>query len=84
MARRNLPGNLKTAAAVIGGSAVVTMAALGVAIGDKPDVDSVAKPNMTVGATSTQTTPSTVPAIGVASPTIKGPAPLPSEEAAAK
>jgi hypothetical protein len=84
MACPNLPGTLKTSAAVVGGSAVVTMVALGVAIGGKPDADTVAKSKMTVGVTSTQTTPSTVPVIRVASPTIKGPAPLPSEEAAAK
>jgi hypothetical protein len=35
---------------------------------------------MTVGATSTETTPPTAPAVAEASPSIKGPAPLPSEE----
>jgi hypothetical protein len=39
---------------------------------------------MHIGGTTTQTTPSNAPAVGVAQPTIKGPAPLPSEEAAAK
>jgi hypothetical protein len=35
---------------------------------------------MTMGATSTETTPPTAPAVGEAAPSIKGPAPLPSEE----
>ena len=78
--------NIKRFSAVIGGSAVVAMGALGIAIGQGHGVDAVAKSSqMTVGATSTETTPSTLPGKGmVAKPTIKGPAPLPSEEAAAK
>ena len=75
---------LKTFAAAVGGSAVIILAALGVAIGERADANSIATSNMTVGATSTQTRPSNVPATGVAVPTIKGPAPLPSEEEAAK
>ena len=75
--------NIKLFAAVIGGSAVVTLAALGVSIGQGSDA--VAKsPSMSVGPTTTQTTPSSAPATGMAKPTIKGPAPLPSEEEAAK
>ena len=71
---------------MIGGSAVVVMAALGVAVGQQsaPAAQMAKSSQMTVGGTSTETTPSTVPAVGMAQPTIKGPAPLPSEEAAAK
>lgn len=77
--------NIKLFSALIGGSAVVVMAALGVAVGQQSAGGAVAKSSlMTVGSTSTETTPSTVPAVGVARPTIKGPAPLPSEEAAVK
>jgi hypothetical protein len=77
--------NVKLLAAVIGGSAVVTLAALGISIGQESGGDAVAKSSsMSVGATTTQTTPSSAPATGMAKPTIKGPAPLPSEEEAAK
>ncbi len=77
--------NIKLFSALFGGSAVVVMAALGVAVGQQSAGDAVAKSSsMTVGGTSTQTTPSTAPAVGVAQPSIKGPAPLPSEEEAAK
>ncbi|MEO3761319.1 hypothetical protein ABGB19_23945 [Mycobacterium sp. B14F4] len=75
---------LKTFAAAIGGSAIIMLAAFGVTWGERPDGTAVATSNMTVGVTSTQTTPSNVPATGVARPTIKGPAPLPSEEEATK
>ena len=76
---------VKTCAAVIGGSAVVALAALGVAIGQESGGDGIAKSSlMSVGGTTTQTTPYSAPALGVAQPAIKGPAPLPSEEAAAK
>jgi hypothetical protein len=76
---------VKLFAAVIGGSAVVTLAALGVSIGGGSGGDAVAKSSsMSVGATTTETTPSSAPATGMAKPTIKGPAPLPSEEEAAK
>jgi hypothetical protein len=36
--------------------------------------------SMSVGATTTETTPPTAPAVGEAAPSIKGPAPLPKEE----
>jgi hypothetical protein len=39
---------------------------------------------MQIGSTSTETTPSSAPAVAMAKPAMKGPAPLPSEEAAAK
>jgi hypothetical protein len=35
---------------------------------------------MTIGATSTETTPSTVEATTMAEPALRGPAPLPAEE----
>lgn len=66
--------NLKRASAVIGGSAAVALAALGVAVGQESGT--------TAGATVTGATTSTTP-VKMASPTIKGPAPLPSEQAAA-
>ncbi|MEO3758505.1 hypothetical protein ABGB19_09515 [Mycobacterium sp. B14F4] len=67
--------NLKRASAVMGGSAVVALAALGVAIGQDSGT-TVGAPD--TGAATTSTTP-----VKMASPTIKGPAPLPSEQAAA-
>jgi hypothetical protein len=77
--------NIKIFSAVLAAAAIVTMAALGISIDRESGADAVAKSSsMTVGSTSTQTTPSTAPATGVAKPTIKGPAPLPSEEEAAK
>jgi hypothetical protein len=93
MGSRNLGKALsvRRLAAVIGGSAVISLAALGVAIGPQEtsgwgEQTAVANsPGMTVGGTSTETTPPAQPAKGWrATPTIKGPAPLPSEEAAAK
>jgi hypothetical protein len=76
---------VKVCAAVIGGSAMVALAALGVAIGQESGGAALAKSSsMSVGGTTTQTTQSAAPATGVAQPTIKGPAPLPAEEAAAK
>jgi hypothetical protein len=76
---------VKLFAAVIGGSAVVALAALGIAIGQESAGDAVAKSSsMSIGKTTTQTTPPSAPATGAAVPAIKGPAPLPSEEEAAK
>jgi hypothetical protein len=77
--------DLRLCAAMIGGSALVAMAAIGLMVAQEHDGSAVAKSgSMSVGATSTQTTPSNAPAIGVAKPVMKGPAPLPSEEEAAK
>lgn len=77
--------DLRLCAATIGASAVVAMAAIGLMVAQEHDGAAVAKSNtMSVGATSTQTTPSNAPAVGMAKPTMKGPAPLPSEEDAAK
>jgi hypothetical protein len=75
---------MKAISAVIGGGAVIGIAALGVAVEHTSGAATLAKPNMTVGATSTQTTAAKAPAVGMAVPSIKGPAPLPSEEEAAK
>jgi hypothetical protein len=77
--------DLRLCAAMIGGSAVVAMAAIGLMVAQEHTGDPVAKSSsMTVGSTSTQTTPSNAPAAAVAKPVMKGPAPLPSEEEAAK
>jgi hypothetical protein len=82
---RTSSANIKRVAAVVGGSAMIALAAVSVAIGQQSSAGMLAKSSsMTVGGTSTQTTPSTVPATPVAKPTIKGPAPLPSEEEDAK
>ena len=73
----------KLLAAVVGGSAVVTMGALTMAIHQQPAApDNVAVGQMTMGPTSTAAgKPDTVEATSVAVPSIKGPAPLPPEEA---
>jgi hypothetical protein len=78
--------NVKILSAVIGGSAIVAMGALSTAIGQQQaGPDTLAKSTtMSLGATSTPTTPPTVEATSMAVPTIKGPAPLPSEEKAAE
>ena len=75
----------KLLAAVIGGSAVVTMGAL-MAIHQQPAAPAnVAVGQMTMGPTSTAAgKPATVEATSMAVPSMKGPAPLPPEEAAAE
>ena len=74
----------KLLAAVIGGSAVVTMGALTMAIHQQPAAPAnVAVGQMTMGPTSTEGKPATVEATSMAVPSMKGPAPLPPEEAAA-
>ena len=81
-----MKSNVKLLAAVIGGSAVVTAGAVTLAIHQgRGEADALfAKTSMTVGATTTPTKAPTVAATSVAVPAIKGPAPLPSEEAAAR
>jgi hypothetical protein len=70
-----MPAMIKLFAAATGGSAVVAMAGLGVAIGQQPGAEVVmTSSHMNVGATSTETTPSAVPATAKALPGIKGPA----------
>lgn len=78
--------DLRLCAAMIGGSAVVAMAAIGLMVAQDHDgyPEATKSSSMTVGSTSTQTTPSNAPVVGMAKPAMKGPAPLPSEEAAAK
>ena len=76
---------LKLLTAIIGGSAMVTIGALSAAVTAPTEPMDLAKSTtMSIGATSTETTPSTAPAVAVAKPAMKGPAPLPSEEGAAK
>lgn len=74
--------NARMCAAIIGGCAVVTLGALsgGVIEGQTAPASATGAPHMTLGATSTETTPSTAPAVREAAPAIKGPAPLPSED----
>jgi hypothetical protein len=83
MTNRN--GRYQFLAAIIGASAVVTIGALSAAVTAPTDHTDLAKSTtMSIGATSTETTPPTAPAVAVAKPVMKGPAPLPSEEEAAK
>ena len=74
--------NVKLLAAVIGGCGVIAAGAVSVADAqEQAGQESVAKSSsMTVAATSTETTPSTVEATTMAVPAMRGPAPLPSEE----
>jgi hypothetical protein len=78
--------NVKVLSAVIGGSAIVAMGALTVDVGqEQAGPDTLAKSTtMSVGATSTATTPPAVEATPMAVPAMKGPAPLPSEQKAAE
>jgi hypothetical protein len=99
----NKTSSVKRLAAVIGGSGIVALAAVAIAIGqqqsggnthDNAKTDnevgatydySQSHGHMKVGVTYTQTTPSTEAEKGLrATPQMKGQAPLPSEEAAAK
>jgi hypothetical protein len=73
--------NVKVFAAIVGGSALVAIGAMNAAIVQEHAGQDVAKgSSMTVGPTTTVTTPPTAPAVGQAVPSIKGPAPLPPEE----
>jgi hypothetical protein len=78
-AKRN---NTKLLVALIGGSGVIAMGALSAAFGqEQTGQESVAKSStMSVGSTTTVTTPPLVEATTMAAPAIKGPAPLPAEE----
>jgi hypothetical protein len=77
--------DLRLCAATIGASAVVAMTAIGLMVTQEHDGTPVAKSTtMTVGSTSTQTTPPNAPSVAEAKPLIKGPAALPPEEEAAK
>jgi hypothetical protein len=73
--------NAKRFAAALGGCAVVALGALSAgSVAGTVAPASAAPTKMTMGATSTETTPAAAPAVGEAKPSIKGPAPLPSEE----
>jgi hypothetical protein len=74
--------NVKLLAAVIGGSGVIAMGALSVAMAqEQAGPQAVAKSTtMTIGSTTTLTTPPTVEATTMAAPVLRGPAPLPTEE----
>jgi uncharacterized membrane protein YkgB len=74
--------NVKLLVAVIGGSGVIAMGALSVAIAqEQAGQESAAKSTtMTIGSTSTETTPQLVEATTMAAPALRGPAALPTEE----
>jgi hypothetical protein len=78
--------NAKVLAAVIGGSAVVTMGALAMGTHQQPSgAENVAAGKMTMAATTTASgKDDTVEATSMAVPVIKGPAKLPAEEQAAE
>ncbi|MGZ5394434.1 MAG: hypothetical protein ACXWZI_16140 [Mycobacterium sp.] len=83
--KRKFRADLRLCAAMIGCSAVIAMAAIGLMVVQEHDGAAAAKTGpMAVGATSSQTTPSNALAVGVVKPVMKGPAPLPSELEAAK
>lgn len=64
--------NVKLMAAVIGGSAVVAMGALTMAISqEQASPATLTSSGMTMGATSTQETPPTAPATTLAVPVVK-------------
>lgn len=71
-------------AAVVGGGAVLALGALGAAGHDQSSPPAAAHAKMNLGQTSTETKPASVPATSMAQPSLKGPAPLPSEEEDAK
>jgi hypothetical protein len=76
--------NFKLLSAAVGGSAVVALGALSLAIDhENAGTASVAGSSMNVGQTSTETTAPAAPVVSMAVPTIKGPAPLPPEQQAA-
>lgn len=71
----------KTLAALIGGSAVVALGILGGTIMQTAaGPGTVTSSEMSTGVTITQSPAPTAPAIAVATPAIKGPAPLPLKE----
>ncbi len=72
--KSNSRADLRLCAATIGTSVIVAMAAIGLMVAQEHDGAAEVKPTaMTVGATSTQTTPSNTPAVAMATPAIKGP-----------
>ena len=66
------PTGVKRLAAVIGGSAVVAVGALTMAIAQEHDTSAMfTGSGMTVGATSTQETPPSIPETTIAVPVVK-------------
>jgi hypothetical protein len=72
--------NVRLLVAVIGGSGVIAMGALSVAIAQEQAGQEAKSTTMTIGSTSTETTPPTVEATTMAAPALKGPAALPTEQ----
>ena len=67
--------------AVIGAGAVVTVGAVAVGINqDSSSLGTDAHSDMSTGVTLTESISPTTPSVTEATPAIKGPAPLPSEE----
>jgi hypothetical protein len=67
----NKTTNVKLLAAVIGGSAVLAMGAVTMAITQEATPAQVTSSGMTVGATTKQETPPPAPATSMAVPTVK-------------
>jgi hypothetical protein len=83
--------SVRALAAVAGGGAVLALGWLGATSGESstslavhlpPPPPTVASPEMQMGATTTTEAPATVEGVTKAAPAMKGPAALPSEEAA--
>jgi len=74
--------NVRLLAAAIGGSGVVAMAALSMAIHQQEaGPDTMAKSTtMSIGSTTTETTPASIEATTMAAPALRGPVALPTEE----
>jgi hypothetical protein len=79
---RDMHYNARVFAAVIGGSAVVTLGALGTRVieGQAAPASTFESSHMTLGSTSTATVAPNAPTEGEAAPAIRGPAQLPTEE----
>lgn len=77
---------VKTVSAIVGAGAAVTMVGLGIAFSSVSAADEPITPGpvttseATTGETITTTTPPSTPETTIATPSIEGPAPLPSEE----
>jgi hypothetical protein len=73
--------NARVFAAIIGGSAVVTLGALGTGVAEGQVAPAPTDgSHMTLGSTSTASAAPSAPTEGMAAPAIRGPAQLPSEE----
>jgi len=70
---RRIAAKLRVCAAVAGSGAMVTLAGLGVALAQNPQI---AASGSTGGSVATPTTPPAAPLITKAEPSITGPAPL--------